>query len=209
MGKQQPSADIGFYSKRIRLLRKILPVIALFLLLALVLAANPDLRSALMTGDNSSGSDTDRLVIDRPQFEGRLADGRRFQMTALTGRQKTDGDIAMQNADILIDGDNPNGRMQLNAAHANYRPGAASARLYGAQQNSQTADTLVTARDALDNVLTGTEMAADLDAGVLNANKVTMTGAAGRIDAAQVTAFTKTKHYRFSEAVMRLKEAAK
>ena len=194
-GDNSQQQDLGFYSRRIRLLRRLLPLLALALLLILGFAANPDLRRAF-TADTP---DSDRLVIAAPEFLGRLADGRPYKMTAFEGRQKADGHVILQKADILIDADNPDGPISLKAALADYHALEALTKLSGA----------VSMRDAQGNILTGTQMLADLDKGILTASAVTMRGAAGIVTARHMKADTDTRHYRFTKAVMRLQEPVK
>ncbi len=194
-GDYSRQQDLGFYSRRIRLLRRLLPLLALALLLILGFAANPDLRRAF-TADTP---DNDRLVIAAPTFLGRLADGRPYQMTAFEGRQKADGNVILQKADIRIDADNPEGRINLSANLADYQALKALAALSGN----------VAMRDAQDNILTGTQMLADLDKGILTASAVTMRGAAGIVTAHHMKAVTETRHYRFTKAMMRLQEPVK
>lgn len=195
MSDNPNAAELGLYSKRIRLLRKLLPVLALCLLAVLVVAANPDLRRSF----SGASPDNDRLAITAPQFLGRLSDNRPFAMTAREGRQKADGIVVMTQADLLIDGDDRQGRIGFVAARADYDPGAAKVRLVGN----------VEAVDAQNNKLSSDEMLADLADGLLTASSITMTGPAGRITAKQMQADTKTLHYRFMNAVMRLETQAK
>lgn len=187
--------DLEFYSKRIRLLRKLLPLLALALLAVLVLVANPDLRRAI----SGSPTQSDRLMIAEPNFLGRLKDGRPFEMTARKGRQKADGLIAMQEADLTLDGDNAEGRIALSAQQADFAPETAIARLRGD----------VKMRDAQGNIATSDVMQADLEAGILRASSVNMSGPTGKLTARRMQADTKTQNYRFQGAVIRLKRTAK
>ncbi len=195
IGDKRQQQDLGFYSRRIWLLRRLLPLLALALLAILAFAANPDLRRAF----SDETAESDRLVIAAPEFLGRLADGRPYRMTALEGRQTTDGNVILQKADILIDTDNPAGRISLNADSADYQALDAMAALSGN----------VRMRDAQNNILTGAAMLAGLDNGILTASAVTMRGAAGIVTADEMHADTDKRHYRFTKAVMRLKEPVK
>ena len=80
------AAELEAYSRRITRLRRILPVIAIFLLGLLVLAANPDF--ARKAGQNAPDSADHRLIIDHPVFDGRGRDGRAYRLTALQGAEK-------------------------------------------------------------------------------------------------------------------------
>jgi hypothetical protein len=195
MADHNPNADLRHYSQRIKYLRKILPLLAAGLLLLLALAANPDLRRALAPPPQ----DNDRLRIDRPVFSGRLADLRPYHLTATQGRQKADGMIALQAPDLLIDADKADGRLQLTAANADYRTDTGFAFLRGD----------VRMQDAPGNIVSGDIMQADLNRGTITASAVTMNGPSGRLKATSMRADTKTRHYRFAEAVMRLKEPVK
>ena len=93
------AAELEAYSRRITRLRRILPVIAIFLLGLLVLAANPDF--ARKAGQNAPDSADHRLIIDHPIFDGR-GDGRAYRLTALQGMQKNDGTMAFSDAQMNI-----------------------------------------------------------------------------------------------------------
>lgn len=195
MDDRSPNADLRHYSKRIKLLRKILPLMAVALLLILGLAANPEWRRALSPPENQA----DRLRIDRPVFSGRLTDLRPFRLTATEGRQKADGVIAMQVPDLVIDADNPQGRLALTALRADYRAAAGEAFLSGQVQ----------LRDAGGTVVRSEQMRADMNSGIVTASAVSMRGPAGRVRALAMRADTKIRHYRFADAVMRLRETAR
>ena len=94
------AAELEAYSRRITRLRRILPVIAIFLLGLLVLAANPDF--ARKAGQNAPDSADHRLIIDHPVFDGRGRDGRAYRLTALQGMQKNDGTMAFSDAQMNI-----------------------------------------------------------------------------------------------------------
>ncbi|HCL49025.1 MAG TPA: hypothetical protein DHW86_05860, partial [Rhodobiaceae bacterium] len=97
------ASHIAAYSKRILTLRRLLPLAACLLLLLLVLAANPDFVRAPVVDGLLTGDDNDRLVIDRPVFEGRLPDGRRYQLAAVQGGQKTNGNVGLSAARLTIE----------------------------------------------------------------------------------------------------------
>jgi lipopolysaccharide transport protein LptA len=97
------ASHIAAYSKRILTLRRLLPLAACLLLLLLVLAANPDFVRAPVVDGFLTGDDNDRLVIDRPVFEGRLPDGRRYQLAAVQGGQKTNGNVGLSAARLTIE----------------------------------------------------------------------------------------------------------
>jgi len=189
---RQP-ADVSAYLRRIRLLRKLLPLLALALLVIVGLAANPDIRRAL---SNKTQTD-DRLVIAAPQFLGRLSDGRPYQMDALEGRQKSNGNIALKNADIVINAETPEARLHLSSKHADYF----------VQDGLATLTGNVTMRNAKGAVIDGARMVADFETGIMRASAVTMRDKAGRLQAEAMRADTQTRHYRFTKAVMRLQPA--
>lgn len=115
------AADIAAYSQRILTLRRVLPIAAFLLLLLLVLAANPDFSRAPDLDALSNSDAHDRLVIDRPIFEGRMRDGRRYQLTAMQGAQKTNGDIGLSAARLEVDASQAQPALSFTADTGLYR----------------------------------------------------------------------------------------
>ena len=114
------AAHIAAYSQRILTLRRVLPIAAFLLLILLVLAANPDLARAPQSNGLTS-DDNDRLVIDRPVFEGRLPDGRRYELAALQGGQKINGDVNLLAARLAVAASKAHPALSFSADKGLYR----------------------------------------------------------------------------------------
>lgn len=113
------AAELGAYSQRIARLRRILPVIAIFLLGLLVIASKPDFvrkasQDAPESGDN-------RLIIDHPVLDGRGPDGRAYRMTARRGTQKNDGTMAVSDALMNIAGNDQKPSLSFSANEGIFR----------------------------------------------------------------------------------------
>lgn len=116
------AAHIAAYSQRILTLRRVLPIAAFLLLMLLVLAANPDLARAPQPNKLTS-DDNDRLVIDRPVFQGRLPDGRRYELAALQGGQKINGDVSLSAARLAVAASQAHPSLSFSADKGLYRLG--------------------------------------------------------------------------------------
>jgi hypothetical protein len=114
------AAELEAYSRRVTRLRRILPVIAIFLLGLLVLAANPDF--ARKAGQNAPGGADHRLIIDHPVFDGRGRDGRAYRLTALQGTQKNDGTMAFSDAQMNIAANDQKPSLSFTANEGIFRP---------------------------------------------------------------------------------------
>jgi lipopolysaccharide transport protein LptA len=114
------AAHIAAYSQRILTLRRVLPIAAFLLLMLLVLAANPDLARAPQPNKLTS-DDNDRLVIDRPVFQGRLPDGRRYELAALQGGQKINGDVSLSAARLAVAASQAHPSLSFSADKGLYR----------------------------------------------------------------------------------------
>ena len=113
------AVELGAYSRRIARLRRILPVIAIFLLGLLVLAANPDfVRKASQDAHESADN---RLIIDHPVLNGRGPDGRAYRLTALKGTQKNDGTMAVSDAQMNIAGNDQKPSLYFTANEGIFR----------------------------------------------------------------------------------------
>jgi hypothetical protein len=99
--RQENAAHIEAYSQRIIHLRRILPIIAFMLLGLLLLAANPDFSRK---GDNDAAQENadNRLLIDQPEFNGRLVDGRAYRFSARQGAQKNNGSMVFFGAQLDV-----------------------------------------------------------------------------------------------------------
>ena len=118
------AAELEAYSRRITSLRRILPVIAIFLLGLLVLAANPDF--ARKAGQNAPDGADHRLIIDHPVFDGRGRDGRAYRLTALQGTQKNDGTMAFSDAQMNIAANDQKPSLSFTANEGIFRPPTAA-----------------------------------------------------------------------------------
>ncbi|MBL70627.1 MAG: hypothetical protein CML95_03655 [Rhodobiaceae bacterium] len=113
------AAELGAYSRRIARLRRILPVIAIFLLGLLVIASNPDFVRKASQDAPESGDD--RLIIDHPVLDGRGPDGRAYRLTARRGTQKNDGTMAVSDALMNIAGNDQKPSLSFSANEGIFR----------------------------------------------------------------------------------------
>ncbi|HAT08806.1 MAG TPA: hypothetical protein DCS39_06085 [Rhodobiaceae bacterium] len=112
-------AELEAYSRRIARLRRILPVIAIFLVGLLLLAANPDFVPK--AGQDAPEGADNRLIIDHPVLNGRGPDGRAYRLTALQGTQKNDGTMAVRDAQMNIAGNDKKPSLSFTANEGIFR----------------------------------------------------------------------------------------
>ena len=196
--QQQNRAQIEAYSQRITRLRRILPIIAFLLLGLLVLAANPDFSR---NGDKDDGGEgaNNRLVIDRPQFNGRLPDGRAYRLTALQGVQKDNGDMTFSAAQMSVEAAQQKPSLFFTADEGFFQP----------QQPNQTGTALLAG-----NVVAQTGDGYELLAPKIEMNLrdalwqaeggITMNGAGSALNAARLEADENNAAYRFHNIRMQL-----
>lgn len=181
------------HSKRVALLRKLLPFLAALGVLVLLLGANRDTLSSLSQSAVTSVSTN--LAIEAPQFEGRLADGRRFEISAKTGRQLDDGALVMHNLALQVS-DQGGEALAAEAAQGRLTSGRQSAELTGA----------VRLRDAEGARLETEALKVNLETGALSAPQgVVFTAPGGRLRAARFIG--DATHYRFFDVEMTLQRS--
>jgi len=195
--KPQNSPDhTAAYSQRITRLRRLLPLIALLLFGLLVLASNPDFTR--QTGGEGVAS-SDRLVINRPVFAGRLNDGRPYLLKAEQGRQQTNGDVALRAADLTLDATAIKPSLSFVADQGFYKsptgPEAGAASLSG-NVVVKTGDGNVVRTQQLDMDVTNGNWQAPEGAG--------MDGPSGALTAKRMAADETLGVYHFENVTMRL-----
>ena len=204
--ENQNSAELAAYSKRIAHLRRILPVIAILLCVLLVLAANPDF--ARMAGNktgNEAGEDGDnRLVIDRPVFAGRMADGRAYRLVALQGMQKDDGTMAFSAAQMRLAANDDKPSLFFTARNGLFTPHNGSQGASGSSGSAQlSGDVTITTGDGYQ--INAPKIDMNLADALWRAEAgVTMTGADSSLRADRLIADENSAVYRFENIRMRL-----
>ena len=203
--ENQNSAELAAYSKRIVRLRRILPVIAILLCVLLVLAANPDFprmagnKAGNKAGNETGGDGDNRLLIDRPVFAGRLADGRAYRLVALRGMQKNDGTMAFSAAQMRLAANDENPSLFFTARNGLLTPhhgsGGGSAQLSG-DVTITTGNGYRINAPIIDMNLADAQWRAEAG--------VTMTGADSSLRAESLFADENSAVYRFENIRMRL-----
>ena len=185
------AVDPTSYSKRVKILRKLLPVLALIGLLALIAGANRDMLGRFsQTAQLAVSSD---LAIEAPQFEGRLKNGQSYILTAESGRQTDDNGVQLKVLNLRLSG--ANGAMQVTAKRGVFSGQRKAARFVGAVRLS----------DSQGNRLTTEKLDFNSEAGTLVApQKIDMRGPAGALSADAMIADSKGGIYRFDKVKMRL-----
>ena len=180
--------DPKIRSKRIAVLRRLLPALAALGFVALIVGANDDWRQSFSR--NAEELLIGGLSIDAPVFAGRLSDGRAYRLQAETGRQTDDGGIALIKPELDI-----GGTQTLTADAGTADKSRSRMQLAGNVRVS----------DAGGNLLATEQMFFAAEDGRLQApQRIVMTGPAGRLQAAKLEADTKAGTYRFDTVTLRL-----
>lgn len=204
---QMTQADaLAAHSQRIRRLRRFLPLIAVALVGLLVLATNFDLfRTPQNSGFGSSGLDVNRLVIDRPIFDGRLPDGRFYRFQAAQGRQQDNGDVVLSMARLAVNANDDKPSLAFAADEAVYEnpTNVTDATANVSFNASLSGNVTVNLGDG--HELDSPQLALAVDKAIWQAaDGIEMRGPTGRLTAAQLTADEVSGVYRFQNIRMRL-----
>lgn len=182
------------HSKRVALLRKLLPFLAALGVLVLLLGANRDTLSSLSQSAVTSVSAN--LAIEAPKFEGRLADGRRFEISAQSGRQQDDGALVLRDLALRVS-DQGGEALAAEAEQGRLAATRASADLTGR----------VRMRDAGGARLETEALEVNLETGAMSAPQgVVFTAPAGSLRAARFNG--DATQYRFFDIEMTLQRSA-
>lgn len=184
------------HTRHVVVLRRVLPLLAVVGVVALIVGANDDWRTALQRSAETAF--TAELAIEAPEFAGQMSDGRRYRLIAARGASTQNGGVSLEapQLDIASAADKPGVRVTA----ANGTTDAARSRL------SLTG--AVALQDDSGNRLTTEQLFFSSDDGRLQApQRIRMQGPAGLLDAAAFEADTQTGIYAFDKAKLRLNRA--
>lgn len=183
------------YSRRVALLKKLLPALAAFGLLALILAANPDILRRL--AQNTPTALNGNLSIQSPKFEGRLDNGLLYVLQASLSRQGENGSVILRDMQLRLTGTQT--ALTAEAKEGIILRGNKAARLVDN----------VLMRDAGGNRMETDLLDFDRINGTLTApGIIEMTGPTGTLTAGAMVADSKGGVYRFDKIQMRLRRSA-
>lgn len=185
------------HTKRVALLRRLLPILAGLGLVALIIGANRDLWG-LFSGQSNLGLAAN-LAIRAPQFEGQLSNGQRFHLSAKAGAQKEDGVVSLNDLRMAIAApDNASQKATQIQAQAN--SGHFSTITNQAEFSGQ-----VILQDGHGNRLDTQTLQIDMAQGVLSApQSLIFEGPSGRLQAQSLSADMQRGIYEFNNVTMRL-----
>ena len=189
------------HTKRVALLRRLLPVLAGLALIALIIGANRDLGT-LFSGQNNLGLAAN-LAIRAPQFEGQLSNGQRFHLSAKTGAQKDDGVVSLSDLRLAIAA--PDTVSQNGAA---LKAQADSGRFSTLNNQAQFSGDVIL-HDGHGNRLNTQMLTIDMQQGLLSApQSIIFEGPGGRLQAHSLSGDIKGGVYEFQNITMRLMRSA-
>lgn len=183
------------YSRRVALLKKLLPALAVCGLVALILGANPDiLRRLAQDAPNALSGD---LSIQSPKFEGRLDNGLLYVLQASLGRQGENGSVILRDMQLRLSGAD-------NALSAEAKSGI----MMRGNRAARFIDNVIVT-DKSGNRLETAVLDFDRISGTIKApNPIIMTGPTGTVSAQAMMADGKGEVYRFDKIQMRLRRSA-
>ncbi len=183
------------YSKRVALLKKLLPALAVTGLLALILAANPDILRRL--AQNTPTALNGNLSIQSPKFEGRMDNGQNYVLQASLGQQGENGSVILRDMQLRLTGTE-------NVLTAEAKEGI----IMRGNKAARFIDNVVM-RDASGNRMETDLLDFNRINGTLTApGIIEMTGPTGTLTAGAMMADSKGGFYRFDKIEMRLRRRA-
>ena len=185
------------YSKRVAVLKKLLPALAFGGFVALIIGSNSDVFSRLSQSANLDISGN--LAINQLQFEGRLANGQMYQLKAERGSQQDSGAIAFTAMQLRI-GQLNGGDITVAAQQGTMSQDRTAARLVGA----------VRMQDNGANQLDTDVLRFDTISGHMTApGRITMQGPSGDLNAASLEIDSVNGIYYFDMVDMQLMRGPK